>query len=384
MTAQDGLAAATSSSAAWVAGLWRRLRPERAWAHSLAPCAAAVLGALIVLAGAGGVWVQVRLDAMAASASGPDAAPEAPALIVPTATALHAEDYTLSPDALQALSPEGAMAWNAALPISTLPILAARPFVMAPDDLEAYGRALDCLTAAIYYEAANEPARGQAAVAQVVINRMRHPAYPKTVCGVVFEGSERRTGCQFSFTCDGSLDRVARPEGWARARAVAAAALNGAVAPEVGMATHYHADYVAPFWAPKLVKIGKIGAHIFYRWTGTWGLPLAFSGSHAGPEPLLVGMTPILTSVEIRAPEPPPALVRVEDVQPVAPVASPPEVATREVAAQAAAVLAPIVPQPAAATPPPSHPAPALSDPLARPDTGAARRRPRIAAPSGW
>ncbi|MFT2129823.1 cell wall hydrolase, partial [Staphylococcus epidermidis] len=92
--------------------------------------------------------------------------------------------------------------------------------------------------------AANETLQGQASVAQVILNRMRHPAYPKTVCGVVFQGSERTTGCQFSFTCDGAMGRPPSAEGWARARAVAASALNGFVAADVGMATHYHANYV--------------------------------------------------------------------------------------------------------------------------------------------
>jgi hypothetical protein len=140
------------------------------------------------------------------------------------------------------------------------------------------------MTAAIYYEAAYETTDGQRAVAQVVLNRMRHPAFPKTVCGVVFQGSTRATGCQFTFTCDGALARQPTDEGWARARKVAEAALNGHVMRKVGNATHYHAAYVAPYWSPSLVKVGTIGAHIFYRWTGGAGLPPAFGGRYAGGE----------------------------------------------------------------------------------------------------
>lgn len=133
-----------------------------------------------------------------------------------------------------------------------------------------FASATDCLAAAAYYEAGDDPG-GQAAVAQVVINRLRHPAFPKSVCGVVFEGSTRRTGCQFTFTCDGSLARRPGTAAWTRARRTAAAALGGHVDPRVGTATHYHADYVLPYWAPGLRKLAKIGAHIFYRWPGSAG-----------------------------------------------------------------------------------------------------------------
>lgn len=185
---------------------------------------------------------------------------------------------------LQDLTPDQARAWNAANPISTAPNPAAKPFHLTTDGVLDEARALDCMTAAIYYEAAYESLDGQRAVAQVVLNRLRHPAYPNTVCGVVFQGSERTTGCQFTFTCDGSLQRTPSEAGWARARQVARDALNGYVMRKVGNATHYHASYVAPYWSPNLVKVATIGAHIFYRWTGGWGLPPAFSGAYAGDE----------------------------------------------------------------------------------------------------
>ncbi|HEX6860531.1 MAG TPA: cell wall hydrolase [Caulobacteraceae bacterium] len=159
----------------------------------------------------------------------------------------------------------------------------ARPFVLKAN-AEDSAQALKCLTQAVYYEAANEPLKGQQAVAQTVLNRLRHPGYPKSVCGVVFEGAMRTAGCQFSFTCDGSLRRAPAPGPWARAQAVAKAALGGYVAREVGTATHYHADYVSPYWAPTLLKIRRIGAHIFYRWTGPAGELKAFNGKYGGHE----------------------------------------------------------------------------------------------------
>lgn len=161
---------------------------------------------------------------------------------------------------------------------------AARPFVMRAGSSD-HLRALKCLTDAIYYEAANEPDAGQRAVAQVILNRMRHPTYPNSVCGVIYQGSERRTGCQFSYACDGSMARIPARPAWLRAQRVAAQALAGSVYAPVGMATHYHATYVYPYWAPSLNFVGTIGAHRFYSWKGSAGRLSAFYRSHAGYEP---------------------------------------------------------------------------------------------------
>lgn len=149
-------------------------------------------------------------------------------------------------------------------------------------------RALSCLTAAIYYEAASEPDDGQRAVAQVVLNRMAHPSFPKTVCGVVFQGSERATGCQFTFTCDGALARKPSRYFWDRAQQVARAALAGYVYTPVGLATHYHTFAVHPYWADSLNFLGQIGAHRFYRFTGPAGDSGAFRFIYGGGEPLPV------------------------------------------------------------------------------------------------
>ena len=147
-------------------------------------------------------------------------------------------------------------------------------------------RALKCLTEAIYYEAGMEPDAGQRAVAQVILNRVRHPSYPGTVCGVIYQGSERRTGCQFSYTCDGSLSRKPSKFHWNRSRKVAASALSGKSYTTVGTATHYHATYVYPYWAPSLRFLGTIGAHRFYSWKGRAGKANAFTQRYRGGEPL--------------------------------------------------------------------------------------------------
>lgn len=195
------------------------------------------------------------------------------------------ERTSVGKEALEALSPDAAAAANARIPLVGDVGPAARPLLVPLGDGKAYIRALDCLSAAVYYEAANEPLDGQRAVAQVVLNRVRHAAYPKTVCGVVYQGAERKTGCQFSFTCDGSLMRTPSIAGWQRARAVAGAALAGLVYRPVGLATHYHADYVLPYWAPTLLKQLVINRHIFYRWPGQWGTPAAFTASYDSAEP---------------------------------------------------------------------------------------------------
>lgn len=146
-------------------------------------------------------------------------------------------------------------------------------------------RALTCLTNAIYYEAANEPDDGQRAVAQVVLNRVRHPAWPNTVCGVVYQGTERTDlRCQFTFSCDGSMARLPVADKWARARRVALRALSGAVFAPVGMATYYHTLAVHPDWASQLDPVAVVGAHIFYRMRGTNGTSAAFYASYAGRE----------------------------------------------------------------------------------------------------
>lgn len=187
--------------------------------------------------------------------------------------------------AAPALIGEDAVRINAALPFSSAPILPASSFSMLRAAASDKERAQLCMTQAIYYEAGFEPLEGRRAVAQVVLNRLRHPAFPKSVCGVVYEGADRRV-CQFSFTCDGSLARTPAAGAWREAQAIAKAALAGAVERAVGTATHYHTDWVSPYWAPRLTKLVQVGAHIFYRWPGSWGMPAAFSGRYAGLEAL--------------------------------------------------------------------------------------------------
>jgi len=183
---------------------------------------------------------------------------------------------------LEAISTDEALKLNAERPVAA-PIGAALPFILK-GSADSRAQALECLSEAVYYEAGQESDSGQRAVAQVILNRVRHPAFPSSVCGVVYEGSTRQTGCQFTFTCDGSLNRAPMASAWNRARGNAAAVLNGAVEGSVGNATHYHANYVFPRWAPEMVKTEVIGPHIFYRWAGGWGRPGAFTQSYSARE----------------------------------------------------------------------------------------------------
>jgi spore germination cell wall hydrolase CwlJ-like protein len=127
---------------------------------------------------------------------------------------------------------------------------------------------LKCLATAIYFEARGEPERGQVAVAQVVLNRLKNPAYPNTICAVVYQNANIRNGCQFSFACDGIPDRIADPKAWGASLALAKKILNDdrtMYLSDVGAATHYHAVYVRPYWARTMTKVEKIGRHVFYK-----------------------------------------------------------------------------------------------------------------------
>lgn len=181
---------------------------------------------------------------------------------------------------------------------------------------------------AVYYEAGSQGPDGGAAVAQVVLNRVRHPLFPKSICGVVFEGSNLPTGCQFTFTCDGSLGRRPSAAGWKQASQVAERALDGYVQKEVGEATHYHTIWVVPYWQSSVVKLTRIGAHIFYRWPGGMGVPAAFHGQYAGGEnapPQIKGFdtgVPVVELAKVDDKAPPPALAEAMPA-PTAPVAPP-------------------------------------------------------------
>ena len=127
---------------------------------------------------------------------------------------------------------------------------------------------LKCLATAIYFEARGEPEDGQIAVAQVVLNRLKNPAYPNTVCGVVYQNKHRRNRCQFSFACDGRSDRITDMKSWAVAQELAKKTVDEpgeTFLEDVGSSTHYHATYVNPRWARRMTQTDKIGRHIFYN-----------------------------------------------------------------------------------------------------------------------
>ena len=235
----------------------------------------------MVLLALAGFLIAVYVDL-----SAPNRVKHEPSSVAAGTTDIEPWRYTAPPrSAVREADAIAAVSLNAANPIIPDALFSASPFIYnsALPAVER-ARAEHCLTLAVYYEAAIETQAGQRAVAQVVLNRVRHSAYPRTVCGVVFQGSARTTGCQFTFTCDGSLARLPSRPGWRRARAVASAALDGLVERSVGTATHYHANWVAPVWRANLVKLAEIGTHIFYRWPGRNGLPQAFDMPYRGQE----------------------------------------------------------------------------------------------------
>lgn len=220
------------------------------------------------------IGTAIRPDGRGGSPAARDAAPPLPAV---------------EPMELIVMAPADARVANAAQPFVEGRFPAAAPFRFTGDST-AIARATDCLAAALLYEAGDD-ADGQRAVAQVVLNRVRHPAFPASVCGVVFQGSERATGCQFTFTCDGALARRYSDPAWQRARGIAIDALNGAVDARVGLATHYHTDWVRPYWSSSLDKLAQVGTHLFFRWRGFWGTPNAFLRNLGGQEPAIARMT---------------------------------------------------------------------------------------------
>ena len=240
--------------------------------------------------------------ALAASASAAAASATGPGTIAGLLA------ITSSPQSVVA-QVDAARTANAAVPLLAGALQAARPFALAGPGLSgdaalsadagananagARARAQQCLALAMYYEAGFEGRDGRAAVAQVVLNRMRHPAFPHDVCSVVFQRSLGNV-CQFTFACDGALQRARLPALWRQSQDEAAAALRGKVYPGVGMATHYHADYVFPSWATRLEKVAVIGQHLFYRWPGGWGQRSAFSARYNGTEPALAAVGLIL------------------------------------------------------------------------------------------
>jgi len=159
-----------------------------------------------------------------------------------------------------------------------------------------------CLATAIYFEARGEPVRGQVAVGQVILNRVRSPLFPETICGVVYQGQYQK-GCQFSFTCDGKSDIPRNDDQWALAQDIARQITAGELwLPEVGYSTYYHANYVSPGWAGSMNKIDKIGRHIFYKKRNEQPYIVEASDSskpsgQSGTESSMFSLTPALSLV---------------------------------------------------------------------------------------
>ena len=203
------------------------------------------------------------------------------------------------------VTPETAQEINKSRPFITGEIPAAPAFRSRLEGADR-DRAIACLATAGLYEAGSRSG-DQSAVMQVILNRVRHPAFPNTVCGVVFQGSERSTGCQFSFTCDGSMRR--RQPGaaaWRSAQGLAMAMLGDNVDERVGLATHFHTDWVVPYWSASLDKLTEVRTHLFFRWKGYWGTRPAFRRPPATEEPVipaLAGLFPAHQLVDSEAVE---------------------------------------------------------------------------------
>lgn len=273
--------------------------------------ARALLGAALTGSAVGLILAAAYLGGSLAQA-GPNAAAPAAEQLLPTARVEAAPASV--PETIRAQGDRSGELLKASLAGP-----AAKPFRSeARSDVE-------CLTQAIYYEARGEGPAGQAAVAQVVLNRVRHPSFPKSVCAVVYQG------CQFSFACDGSTRRGREAGAWNRAQRIATKALSGAVVANVGNATHFHTVNVSPNWGPSLVRVGQVGLHIFYRFGGRNGRPGMFTAeaeTTQAPEPgryeyarldpserVYLTSAAVTPKIELK---PMPATIEVASVQPAA------------------------------------------------------------------
>jgi spore germination cell wall hydrolase CwlJ-like protein len=230
---------------------------------------------------------------------------------------------------------------------------AARPFRL-PNAIDA-SRDLECLTQAAYYEARGEGREGMQAVAQVVLNRVRHAAFPNSVCGVVFQGAGRSTGCQFSFTCNGAMRARVNPVAWNRARDVASKALSGTVMASVGNATHFHTTAVSPRWRNSLVRVNQVGSHLFYRFGGRSGASNAFTyaaqpSAPERPQLMQASLNPTESVRQVGQAVAYQVLVAQESKDGASAPAQPTAAArpTRPAAAQAGAAASPAPPEPRA------------------------------------
>jgi spore germination cell wall hydrolase CwlJ-like protein len=183
-------------------------------------------------------------------------------LILVAGTFTHWQLTTRDHNVPKRMTAAQARASNAAVPIQARRRVRASPYHFRSGPA-AREQATECLATAALYEAGDDR-RGQSAVIQVILNRVRAPGFPDTICGVVYQGNARTTGCQFSFTCDKSFARRPVHLGWASARRTARRALAGQVFSDVGGATHYHANWMVPYWRDTLTKVAQVGSHLFY------------------------------------------------------------------------------------------------------------------------
>ncbi len=193
--------------------------------------------------------------------------PDGATPVVPRAVSLASATPALAGPNIVAVKPRGGPAAAPGAAVAAIePKKPAHPGYADLIDPEDMSKEQRCLAEAVYFEARSEPPAGQAAVAQVVLNRVKSGLYPDTVCGVVYQNRHRYLGCQFSFACEGKSLRVTEPGPWKQAVRIAREVTFGQTyLPKVGNATHYHADYVRPHWSRVFRKNDVIGRHIFYR-----------------------------------------------------------------------------------------------------------------------
>jgi spore germination cell wall hydrolase CwlJ-like protein len=127
------------------------------------------------------------------------------------------------------------------------------------------GEQWKCLSEALYFEARGETVKGQFAVAEVILNRVKSDDFPGSLCNVIHQGTGKKYQCQFTYTCDGYAEVISEPRAYDRVSKIARAVLDGKVPSLTDGATYYHTTAVSPRWSRVFTRTAKIGVHLFYR-----------------------------------------------------------------------------------------------------------------------
>jgi len=174
----------------------------------------------------------------------------------------------LSAERMRVISSAPAISWRPAARGETHPLVPEISYTrkwVASQPAATGGADWRCLSEALYFEARGESVKGQFAVAEVILNRVKSSKFPGSVCAVVNQGTGKRNRCQFSYTCDGNPENINEPAAYRSVGKIARALLDGAPRNLTVGATYYHNHTVRPRWSKVFTRTASIDGHLFYR-----------------------------------------------------------------------------------------------------------------------